>query len=59
MEIWANQTSVEAEVLGKADPRHRDIVAIGITNRRETTIVWDKNTGKPGYNTIVWQDRRT
>ncbi len=59
MEIWASQTSVEAEVLGKADLRHHDIAAIGITNQRETTIVWDKHTGKPVYNAIVWQDRRT
>jgi len=59
MEIWASQTAVEAEVLGKADLRHRDIAAIGITNQRETTIVWDRKTGKPVYNAIVWQDRRT
>lgn len=59
MEIWASQTAVEAEVLGKAGLRHRDIAALGITNQRETTIVWDKNTGKPVYNAIVWQDRRT
>lgn len=59
MEIWASQTAVEAEALAKADLRHRDIAAIGITNQRETTVVWDKKTGKPVYNAIVWQDRRT
>ncbi|RYD20644.1 MAG: glycerol kinase [Verrucomicrobiaceae bacterium] len=59
MEIWSSQSSTEAEALSKADLRHRDIAAIGITNQRETTVVWDKRTGKPVYNAIVWQDRRT
>eukprot|EP00095_Tigriopus_kingsejongensis_P006863 maker-scaffold6121_size4100-snap-gene-0.1 protein:Tk06863 transcript:maker-scaffold6121_size4100-snap-gene-0.1-mRNA-1 annotation:"fad-dependent oxidoreductase" len=59
MEIWSSQTAVEAEALAKADLRHHDIAAIGITNQRETTVVWDKKTGKPVYNAIVWQDRRT
>jgi glycerol kinase len=59
MEIWSSQASTEAEALSKADLRHRDIAAIGITNQRETTVVWDKRTGKPVYNAIVWQDRRT
>lgn len=59
MEIWSSQSSTEAEALGMADLRHRDIAAIGITNQRETTVVWDKRTGKPVYNAIVWQDRRT
>lgn len=59
MEIWASQSSTEAEAMGKADLRHHDIAAIGITNQRETTVVWDRNTGKPVYNAIVWQDRRT
>ncbi|MDP0491104.1 MAG: glycerol kinase GlpK [Verrucomicrobiota bacterium JB023] len=59
MEIWSSQSATEAQVLGKADLRHKDIAAIGITNQRETTVVWDKRTGKPVYNAIVWQDRRT
>jgi glycerol kinase len=59
MEIWSSQSATEAEALSKADLRHRDIAAIGITNQRETTVVWNKNTGKPVYNAIVWQDRRT
>lgn len=59
MEIWATQSATEAEALGKADLRHRDIAAIGITNQRETTVVWERHTGKPVYNAIVWQDRRT
>ena len=59
LEIWASQSATEAEALGQADLRHRDIAAIGITNQRETTVVWDRHTGKPVYNAIVWQDRRT
>ncbi len=59
MEIWSSQSATEAQALSKADLRHRDIAAIGITNQRETTVVWDKTTGKPVYNAIVWQDRRT
>ena len=59
MEIWSSQSATEAEALSKADLRHRDLAAIGITNQRETTVVWDKRTGKPIYNAIVWQDRRT
>jgi glycerol kinase len=58
-EIWATQISVAIEALSRAKLRPRDIVAIGITNQRETTIVWDRETGKPVYNAIVWQDRRT
>ena len=58
-DIWSSQTSVAAEVVTKADIRPSQIAAIGITNQRETTIVWDKKTGKPIYNAIVWQDRRT
>lgn len=58
-EIWSSQTSVAAEVVTKADIRPTQIAAIGITNQRETTIVWDRKTGKPVYNAIVWQDRRT
>ena len=58
-EIWASQISVAVEALSRADVRPRDIQAIGITNQRETTIVWDRETGRPVYNAIVWQDRRT
>jgi glycerol kinase len=59
MEIWSTQLSVAAEVITKARLSASDINAIGITNQRETTVVWDSETGKPVYNAIVWQDRRT
>lgn len=59
MEIWAAQIGVAAEAMTKAGILANDIKAIGITNQRETTIVWDKNTGLPIYNAIVWQCRRT
>ncbi|GGI29159.1 glycerol kinase GlpK [Pedobacter mendelii] len=59
MEIWSTQLSVAAEVIVKAGISARDIDSIGITNQRETTVVWDKETGIPIYNAIVWQDRRT
>src|SRR4051794_36618402 len=58
-EILASQTSVIAEALMRAGIAARDIAAIGITNQRETTLVWDRATGEPIYNAIVWQDRRT
>jgi glycerol kinase len=58
-EIWSSQIAVATEAILKAQLTPNDIVAIGITNQRETTIVWDKQTGKPVYNAIVWQDRRT
>ena len=58
-EIWASQISVAVEALSRADSRPRDIAALGITNQRETTIVWERTTGKPVHNAIVWQDRRT
>jgi glycerol kinase len=58
-EIWASQLGVAVEALGRAQLRSKDIAAIGITNQRETTIVWDRETGEPIYNAIVWQDRRT
>jgi glycerol kinase len=58
-EIWATQIAVATEALGRAHLRPRDIAAIGITNQRETTVVWDRETGAPIYNAIVWQDRRT
>jgi glycerol kinase len=59
MEIWGTQSGVAREVLESAGVRPQEIVAIGITNQRETAVVWDKNTGKPIHNAIVWQDRRT
>lgn len=59
MEIWASQSSTLVEVLAKADINSDQIAGIGITNQRETTIVWEKETGKPIYNAIVWQCRRT
>ena len=58
-EIWATQFAVAAEVMARAGVKATDIAAIGITNQRETTIVWDRATGDPVYNAIVWQDRRT
>jgi glycerol kinase len=58
-EILTSQMSSVVEVLGQAGIRPRDLAAVGITNQRETTIVWDRETGKPVYNAIVWQDRRT
>lgn len=58
-EIWASQSGVATEALAAADLTERDIAVIGITNQRETTVVWDKETGEPVYNAIVWQDRRT
>ncbi|MDO4754572.1 MAG: glycerol kinase GlpK, partial [Bacillota bacterium] len=59
MEIWGSQSGVAREVLETTGIRPYDIAAIGITNQRETTIVWDRSTGKPVYNAIVWQCRRT
>lgn len=59
MEIWGTQSGVAREALDKAGIAADQIAAIGITNQRETTVVWDKTTGKPVYNAIVWQCRRT
>lgn len=59
MEIYASQHSVMMEVIEHAGIKAEDIAAIGITNQRETTILWDKNTGEPIYNAVVWQCRRT
>ncbi|MFY9534831.1 glycerol kinase GlpK, partial [Clostridium sp.] len=59
MEIWSSQYGVLQEVLAKSNITQEEIAAIGITNQRETTIVWDKYTGEPVYNAIVWQCRRT
>ncbi|WP_136666803.1 glycerol kinase GlpK [Flavobacterium sp. H122] len=58
-EIWESQKETMLEVIRKSAIAVTDIAAIGITNQRETTVVWDKQTGKPVYNAIVWQDRRT
>ena len=58
-EIWAAQLSVAAEAMARARINARDIAAIGITNQRETTLVWDRQTGEPIHRAIVWQDRRT
>lgn len=59
LEIWSTQLGTAAEAITKAGLTVNDIAAIGITNQRETTVVWDKKTGTPLYNAIVWQDRRT
>ncbi len=58
-EIWSSQSSVLTEVIAKTGIKNEEIAAMGITNQRETTVVWDKNTGEPVYNAIVWQCRRT
>jgi len=58
-DIWSTQAGVAAEVLTKANVGAADVAAIGITNQRETTVVWDRTTGEPICNAIVWQDRRT
>lgn len=59
MRIWSSQIGVAAEAMGKLGAGPENIAAVGITNQRETTIVWDKATGQPVYNAIVWQCRRT
>jgi glycerol kinase len=59
LEIWSSQMAVATEVLGRAQVAPRDVAAVGITNQRETTIIWDRSTGQPIHNAIVWQDRRT
>lgn len=58
-EIWSSQFGTMAEVVARAGISMKEIAAIGITNQRETTVVWDRKTGQPVYNAIVWQDRRT
>ncbi|MFF2389814.1 glycerol kinase GlpK [Agromyces sp. NPDC058104] len=58
-EIWRNTGEVIGQALGKANLTRHDIAAVGITNQRETTVVWDRTTGEPVYNAIVWQDTRT
>ena len=59
LEIWSTQMGVATEVISKKGLSMNDVAAIGITNQRETTVVWNKHTGHPIYNAIVWQDRRT
>ena len=59
LEIWCSQIKTAINALAKADLTAIDIAAIGITNQRETTVIWDRETGEPIYNAIVWQDRRT
>src|SRR3954467_6082445 len=59
LEIWDNVREVIGQALSRADITRHDIAAVGITNQRETAVVWDKTTGKPVYNAIVWQDTRT
>src|SRR5262249_24835073 len=58
-EIWASQLGVEVEALGRAQMLPSDVAAVGITNQRETTILWDRESGEPVHNAVVWQDRRT
>ncbi|NLA95320.1 MAG: glycerol kinase, partial [Clostridiaceae bacterium] len=58
-EIWSTQLGVAVEAMNKVNARARDIAAIGITNQRETAVLWDKRTGEPVYKAIVWQCRRT
>jgi glycerol kinase len=59
IEIWYSQIDVAREAVALANIKPEEIAGIGITNQRETTVLWDKQTGKPIYNAIVWQDRRT
>ena len=59
IEIWKNTRSVVGEALTGADINRHQLAAVGITNQRETAVVWDKSTGEPVYNAIVWQDTRT
>jgi glycerol kinase len=58
-EIWATQSTVVSQAIHRARAASTDVAALGITNQRETTVVWDRSTGRPIYNAIVWQDRRT
>ena len=59
LEIWDRTREVICAAMEKASIGSSELVAVGITNQRETTIVWDRRTGKPYYNAIVWQDTRT
>ena len=58
-EIWSTQIGVAQEALANAGIRADDVAALGLTNQRETVVVWDRKTGKPVYHAVVWQDRRT
>ncbi len=58
LEIWHNTVDVIGQAMSKANIRKEDLIAIGITNQRETTLIWDRETGKPLYNALVWQDTR-
>jgi glycerol kinase len=58
-EIWSSQIQVAGDAIGRANIDLKDIAAIGITNQRETAVVWDRKTGEPIFHAIVWQDRRT
>lgn len=58
-EIWSTQLGVLQKVISENRIDHKSIAAIGITNQRETTVIWDRKTGQPIYNAIVWQDKRT
>ena len=58
-EIWRNTREVIGQALSRAEITRHEIAAVGVTNQRETTVVWDRHTGKPVYNAIVWQDTRT
>src|SRR5215831_13973349 len=57
--IWSSQIGVARQAIGRAGLKPKDIATIGVTNQRETTVMWDRRTGKPIHNAIVWQDRRT
>ncbi|MDF1523432.1 MAG: FGGY family carbohydrate kinase, partial [Trueperaceae bacterium] len=59
LEIWSTQSGVLGEALAAANASTCDVAAIGITNQRETTVVWDRRTGRPLHRALVWQDRRT
>jgi glycerol kinase len=59
LEIWARTQDVIKGAMQKAGAKAEDIAAVGVTNQRETTVIWDKKTGKPYYNAVVWQDTRT
>lgn len=59
MEIWRNTRRAVVEAMASKDITDEDIAALGVTNQRETAVIWEKSTGKPIYNAIVWQDTRT
>lgn len=59
MEIWTNVREAVGQCMSRAEVNRHSIAAVGITNQRETAVVWDKTTGEPVYNAIVWQDTRT